>query len=161
IEADGFCLCGATACGNPAKHPRYKGWQADATAEEKVIGDWWSKKPQANIGIACGKVSNLTVLDVDVKPEVDGRDTLRELELEHGELPETPIVISGSGGLHYYFQYEPELRNAVKFAPGLDIRTEGGLVIGAGSRNKAGDYRWEAGFMLGDSGLVPAKMPQW
>src|SRR5262249_22963972 len=40
VEADGFCSCGAMACGNPAKHPRYKGWQADATADEKVIGDW-------------------------------------------------------------------------------------------------------------------------
>jgi hypothetical protein len=118
----------------------------------------WEEEPDANVGVACGKESNLTVLDVDGEA---GRETLRELELENGELPEGPIMLTPSGGCHYYFGYEAGISNAVRFAPGLDIRTEGGLVIGAGSRNAKGWYDWEEMFKLGADGLMPPAMPKW
>src|SRR5208282_3814370 len=102
----------------------------------------------------CGET--LTVLDVDGD---EGRDTLRELELEHGELPEMPIAHTGSGGLHYYFKFEPGLNNAVRFAPGLDVRTEGGFVVGVGSKTK-GLYVWEAGAEMA-ADFQPAQMPVW
>jgi hypothetical protein len=158
IEADSYCSCGATACKSAGKHPRIKDWQILATCDEDEIRKWWQQWPGANIGIACGQSSNLTVLDVDGDT---GRETLRALELEHGELPETPIAITGSGGAHYYFAYERGPNNAVRFAPGLDIRTEGGLVVGVGSRNGKGSYAWEAAFTLGSDGLLPAAMPRW
>ena len=157
IEGDGECSCGKLKCGSAGKHPREVGWQESATTDEDQIREWWRQWPTANIGIATGKGSNLTVLDVDGD---EGRETLRALELEHGELPETPIAISGSDGDHYYLLFEEGLPNAVKFAPGLDIRTEGGLVIGVGSRNKKGAYRWEIAFPLSDT-LKPARMPRW
>jgi hypothetical protein len=47
----------------------------------------------------------------------------------------------------------------VRFAPGLDIRTQGGLVIGVGSRTKR-PYLWEAIAPLSFD-LMPAKMPAW
>jgi hypothetical protein len=47
----------------------------------------------------------------------------------------------------------------VRCAPGLDIRTEGGFVVGAGSANARGRYHFEVGSSLAD--LPPAKMPQW
>jgi hypothetical protein len=138
------------------KRPIEAGWQASATTDESAIRAFFERYPDANIAVACGQKSNLTVLDVDGDL---GRDTLRELEMEHGELPEGPIVHTGRGGNHYYFRYEASLGNAVRFAPGLDIRTEGGLVIGAGSRT-AGDYVWDASFTLADN-LKPPRMPEW
>jgi hypothetical protein len=158
IEADRQCSCGKLQCASAGKHPRNKGWQVEATTDEATIRNWWTVEPEANIGVACGKCANLTVLDVD--PQHGGSETLRELELEHGELPETPVAHTGSGGRHYYFAYEPGLSNAVGFAPGLDIRTEGGLVVGVGSFNLHGGYAWEVGFELSDK-LQPAKMPLW
>jgi hypothetical protein len=92
----------------------------------------------------------VTVLDVDGD---EGRETLRALELGHGELPETPVAITGSGGAHYYFTFEEGLQNAVKFAPGLDVRTEGGLVVGVGSKTTH-QYQWEAAFSLGALRMV-------
>jgi RecA-family ATPase len=130
--------------------------QSDATADESAINKWWGANPEANIGVACGKESNLTVLDVDGEP---GRDRLHELEREHGALPECPIVITGSGGEHRYFQYEPGLNNAVRFDRGLDVRTQGGLVIGAGSANAYGEYLFDAAATLKD--VEPPKMPSW
>jgi bifunctional DNA primase/polymerase-like protein/AAA domain-containing protein len=156
LEADRQCSCGKLECQSGGKHPRQKDWQKLATTDETQIGQWWRDWPHANIGVKCGADSNLTVLDVD--GEV-GRETLRTLELERGELPETPVAITGSGGAHYYFTFEEGLHNAVRFAPGLDIRTEGGLVVGVGSRTKQ-PYAWEAAFALGDD-LRPARMPDW
>jgi len=156
IKADRQCSCGKLDCPSGGKHPRLKDWQALATTDEAQIGLWWRDWPHANIGVKCGAGSGLTVLDVDGD---EGRETLRSLELERGELPETPIAITGSGGAHYYFAFEEGLQNAVRFAPGLDIRTEGGLVVGVGSRTKR-TYEWEAAFPLGDE-LSPARMPKW
>lgn len=156
IEREG-CSCGKLACPSAGKHPRIKDWQILATCDESEISAWWKTWPGSNIGVACGEASNVTVLDVDGD---EGRWQLRDLEGENGELPETPVAITGSGGAHYYFAFEAGLGNAVKFAPGLDVRTEGGLVVGVGSRTKQ-PYRWEAAFTLGSEGLMPARMPQW
>jgi Bifunctional DNA primase/polymerase, N-terminal/AAA domain/Primase C terminal 1 (PriCT-1) len=157
IEPEG-CSCGRLVCSSAGKHPRIRDWQTLATCDEDEIRKWWEAWPNANIGVACGDSSGITVLDVDGD---EGRATLRELELVHGDLPETPIVLTGSGGCHYYFVFQEGPNNAVRFAPGLDIRTRGGLVVGAGSRNGQGPYVWEEAFKLGSEGLMPARMPQW
>lgn len=155
-EADGECSCGKLQCESLGKHPRHKGWQEEATILPEKIRAFWDENPTANIGVACGKVANLTVLDVDGE---EGRETLRNLELEHGELPETPRVITGRGGEHYYFQHIPGAQNAVRFASGLDIRTDGGLVVGVGSRT-TGEYAWEASATISES-FRPAVAPEW
>lgn len=156
IDPDKECSCGKLNCSSAGKHPIPKGWQTEATIDEDQIRRMWKEHPDANIGVACGEESGLTVLDVDGD---QGRETLRVLELEHGELPETPIAITGSGGNHYYFQYEPTVQNAVRFAPGLDVRTQGGLVIGVGSKTRR-KYDWEAIAPISYQ-LQPAKMPPW
>jgi hypothetical protein len=151
----GKCSCSKPEC-NPGKHPIEFGWQAAATTDEAVIRAWWQRYPEANIGVACGAASDLTVLDVD---GVLGRETLRDLELANGELSEVPMVLTGRGGLHLYFKFEPSLGNAVKFADGLDMKSEGGYVVGAGSRT-TGDYVWDVALALGDD-LTPPKMAEW
>ncbi len=90
IEHDGFCSCGATACASAGKHPRITAWPNEATTDEPTICAWWRQWPTANVGVACGAASNLLVLDVDVKHGHDGISILRELELEHGDLPAGP-----------------------------------------------------------------------
>lgn len=79
------CSCNKTQCGTPAKHPRIMEWQRGASRDERVIRGWWTKWPQANVGVATGRGSGLLVLDVD--PDKGGADSLRELEAEHGPLP--------------------------------------------------------------------------
>jgi hypothetical protein len=154
IEEDRECSCGKLQCSSAGKHPIFSGWQTEATTDETQIRAWWKEHPQANVGVRCGET--LTVLDVDGDL---GRETIRELELANGELPETPIALTGSGGQHYYFKFEPGLSNAVRFAPGLDIRTEGGLIVGVGSKTK-NPYLWEASATL-SANFRPAQMPLW
>jgi putative DNA primase/helicase len=146
IERDRECSCGKRQCSSAGKHPRLTDWQGLATRDEGQIAAWWKQWPDANVGVKCGRDSGVTVLDVDGEM---GRETLRDLEMENGELPETPIAITGSGGAHYYFKFEPETGNAVRFTPGLDVRTEGGLVVGVGSVTKRA--YWSTGFVLGST----------
>ena len=59
-----------------------------ATRDAEQIRRWWTETPDANIGVATGKVSGISVVDVDIKPREDkhGDETLRELTDKHGSL---------------------------------------------------------------------------
>lgn len=86
-------------------------------------GDWY--------GIATGKRSGVWVLDLDVK---NGKNGLRSIS-ECGELPDTRTVRTRSGGLHLYFAYDEAdpIGNRVGILPGVDVRGDGGFVVGPGS----------------------------
>ena len=160
IESDGECSCGKFGCLSAAKHPRITAWTDEATTDDKRIRAWWGQWPNANIGVACGAASNLLALDVDVKNGHYGIATLRDLELANSELPSGPIALTPTGGRHCLFQHESGIRNAAGFADGLDVRTEGGFIVGVGSRTKPGHYLWEEAFKLGPD-LMPPKAPAW
>ena len=49
------------------KKPLTKNGFKDAVTSAFRVNKWWRDHPDANIGIATGQVSNLAVLDVDVK----------------------------------------------------------------------------------------------
>lgn len=140
----GKCTCENTDCGSPGKHPRSRNGFKDATTDEEKIINWWNAWPDANIGLATGKVSGVVVLDVDAKN--GGIENLDLLEDKHGKLPVTLIVQTGGGGLHYYFKYpEGGLKcSAGKLAVGIDIRGDGGYVVVPPSNHQSGnEYVWQ------------------
>jgi hypothetical protein len=97
----------------------------DATIDERRIRSWWSRWPRAMVGVPAGDASDVSVLDIDNKSE-DRHAALAALEAEHGPLPETVTVRTGSGGSHRLFKYGGvEIRNRAGFAPGLDTRGDG------------------------------------
>ena len=112
------------------KSPRLNKWQDAATTDPELIEQWWTQWPNDGVGIACGEASGIFVIDVDVAGGKTGDRTLADLEAQHGELPETYTVRTGSGGWHYYFRFDPArpIRNGI-LGPGLDIRGEGGQVL--------------------------------
>lgn len=145
---DPRCSCDKE-CGNRiGKHPRWHEYDLpngvkNATTDEKQIIKWWNRWPLANIGIASGRHS-FDALDVDVKPEVDGNETLYGLEQGHGNLPDTVEQIPGGGGRHLLFKYSGKMSNRVKFAPGLDTRSDGGYIVAPPSLHKSANYyKWE------------------
>lgn len=105
-------------------------------ASDKEIMSWAKLEDELNIGIACGKVSNITVVDIDGD---EGMKSLSELNL-----PETYRVSTGKG-IHYYFQYcpNPAVNNAVRILPGIDVRTEGGYVVSPFSKHRTGNIYTE------------------
>ena len=80
----------------------------------------------------------------------------------HGPLPTTPLVHSGGGGLHYYFQLSSRgtVGNTISFAPGLDTRALGGLIILPPSQHASGlPYAWDVDVDLETTPLAQA--PEW
>ena len=137
------CTCGSLACKYPGKHPRTKNGVKDASADPGVVAEWWRRWPDANVALATGKPSGVDVLDVD--PRYDGDGTLREWELQYGELPTTPTSLTGGGGSHILFRYTPGLKNSNgSMGAGLDWKTTGGYVILPPSDHFSGRrYEWE------------------
>ena len=142
---EGHCTCNSS-CRSPGKHPRTRNGLKDATTDPAKINRWWTKWPDANIGIATGKQSNLVVLDVD--PDHGGKSSLDDLTASYSEF-ETLSQVTGGKGRHYFFEYPESLEavksSAGKIGKGLDIRADGGYIVAPPSTHLSGDkYQWEA-----------------
>ena len=75
------CACRRSICKAVGNHPRLRGWVEAATTDYATIRRWWTKTPEASIGIATGSRSGVIVLDVD--PRNGGLRSIEELEQEH------------------------------------------------------------------------------
>lgn len=127
-------------CNAATKAPLVTGWQKNACNDPDQIEKWWNRWPEAMIGVATGKINKIVVLDVDVKNDVDGFQTIdtKGFFMSPGYSVDTP-----SGGAHFYFRLPATAKSALrssvsKVGSGLDVRGEGGYVIGAGSVNAQG-----------------------
>lgn len=162
---DGTCDCTppGEACsrGNPGKHPWTRNGLLDASNEPGQIRAWWTKWPEANVGVrtGCGieDGSDLWVLDID--PKHGGEISLAELEAEFGEIHCPNKVRTGSGGWHLYFVADDEerRRSGTDLRPGVDWRCDGGYVIAPPSLHHSGArYEWYEG-----GGQYLTRAPGW
>jgi Bifunctional DNA primase/polymerase, N-terminal len=119
-----------------------------ATSDAAQIKRDWARWPDANIGIATGPESGFWVVEADTLEghDVDGVASLKQLEAEHGALPETLTAESPSGSQRRYFKWRAGVtiqNSASKIAPGVDVRGDGGMVIAPPSvKPGKGAYRW-------------------
>ena len=128
-----------------SKVPDLADWPRLATTDPAVIDDWWTNgHAGAGIGIATGAESGIFVLDVDDNGRDKlGKDSLLTLTQEHGELPETPLVLTPGGGWHFYFRW-PGFNPKESLGEWLDIRAEGRQVLAPPSTHpNGGMYEWE------------------
>lgn len=108
------------------KHPPIKAWQEAATTDAETIANWFTHLYRDHgVGIATGAASGVWVLDVD------DWEALANLEEEHGPLPATYSVTTGSGGIHQYYAVPngQTITNANQLPRGIDVRGEGGQVV--------------------------------
>ena len=102
----------------------------DATHDPDKARGWWELTPKCNVGIVCGKPSgNIVIIDVDNKDGVDGYENMREWEMEHGDMPETVTCCTPTGGLHFYYKVDREVRPSVNKELGIDIRGDGSYAV--------------------------------
>ena len=133
------------------------GSRAPLTTSDEVE-QFLAEHPNANYGIVTGTISDLVVLDVDGP---DGEESLRALKAQHGRLPKTVTVMTGRG-YHLYFRHpgRPIRNSAKRLGRGLDVRGEGGYVVGVGSVHPSGEvYEYADG--RGPSSVDIAEMPDW
>lgn len=128
----------------------------DATTDLDQIRTWWTEHPSANIGIATGKVSGISVLDVDTKDGAGGDITLAALLAEHGQtLDGHARQTTWSGGWQYIFTYHPRARHGAGcYGRGLDGRNDGGFIVAPPSLVHGQPYVWSGPG-------VPQPMPEW
>ncbi len=142
------------------KAPMLKKWnQFDHTPDRSVFS------LDRNIGILCGRVSGITVLDIDVKDA--GLDIWKKIECVYPSFM-TPTVRTPSGGLHLYFKYERSLqsssrlivrRSASNTKIGWDILNDDRQAVAPPSRDVANgkQYKW----IISPAKYKPIRMPKW
>lgn len=135
------------------KRPATEHGLKNASTDPDTIREWWTRWPNANIGIALPH--DLVGVDIDVK-DVDGHATMAELAAQHGGLPETLTVETTTGGRHLYFKKPPEVRvkNRAGIRPGIDVRAHGGYLVAPPSTIDGRAYQW-----IGQARMVDC--PQW
>jgi putative DNA primase/helicase len=156
------CSCqNGRDCSSPGKHPRIRSGEnhSNATTDREQIREWFNRWPDANILIITGEISGIEVLDIDEKN--GGFESLHELERRNGDLPDTPISLTGGGGEHRIFEYGGHFdTRAGEIADGIDARSDGGLIVAPPSLHPSGNrYEWEASAHPND--LSPAPVPDW
>jgi hypothetical protein len=121
----------------------------------------FAKYPNASsIGIATGKISNIFVVDIDVKNGGVGEESFRQLVEQYGDITDTVEAITWSGGRHLYFVYpEQGIGCMVGVRDGIDIRGDGGYVIAPPSEVEQNKYLWE--FSHHPDGIPIARAPEW
>jgi hypothetical protein len=128
------------------KKPFADGWQSEAKPDAKA----WTNGRDYNIGVATG--AGVVVIDIDMKKGVDGEANWEALGFE-----ESPFQIkTPSGGRHLYYKTAAPISNsASKIADGVDVRGQGGYVVGPGSQTEDGVYT-----VLHKAGAKMAAMPE-
>lgn len=121
----------------------WKEYQSRRPSESEVA-DWF--RGRAGIGVVCGRVSGLVVLDVE-----------HGMEGAFPPIPKTLTAVSQGGGFHHYFRYAEGVKQR-GFKSGSvhtgDLRTDGGYVVAPPSEGSKGRYRWVVHAPL-------AEVPEW
>ena len=144
IDKQGKCTCGNSTCSDAGKHPRVARGLKEASRDLAQIDAWFGKDaPLSNIGIVTGEISGITVIDVDIGDGKFGAESWADAIKDHGE-PQTLMAETGSGGMHFIFQYNSALKTASNvLGKGVDSRNDGGYIVGAPSRHRSGGvYKW-------------------
>src|SRR6478609_3584096 len=122
--SDGKCTCGKENCNSPGKHPRTRKGHLDASRDCKQQAEWWERWPEANPAVATGAINGIVVIDID--PAKGGTDSMRAMEEQYGQLPETVEVETGGRGLHLYFRYpaDTKIHSRNGWRPGVDVKAD-------------------------------------
>jgi putative DNA primase/helicase len=142
--------------GDRRKQPLIKQGFYAASNDPQQVTAWWTKWPDALVGVATG-ASRLAVLDVDVKdPKKYGPDSLDAIA--YSILHNTPIAHTPSGGWHCYFDPgDLDIPSSTHtLGPGLDVRASTGYVI---TPAPGSGYTWDPFYNLDTAAPLPA--PAW
>lgn len=126
----------------------------DATTDQRIIEQWWTRWPCAIPAIATGEASGVVGLDIDVRPAGSGFDSLGELGIAFH--PAGPTTHTPQGGCAVLFRWPGHFVKTCsgQLAPHLDIRGDGGSLILPPGPGRA----WDP-YLGPDTPLPP--MPEW
>jgi hypothetical protein len=148
------CGCGKLDCQSPGKHPIGPGATA-ATTSENIIREWWTRWPDANIGVRLPP----GVLAVDFDLYAAG--VAERLAAFAETNAPTVIQESGAGGEHWLYSFPPDIAppawgTSLDGQFGIDLIHHGHRYIVAepSTHWTGGTYTWRAPPVI--STLAPA-----
>lgn len=113
------------------KRPAHRGWRTrDYTNFDPFA--WLARS--GNVGLRLAPAD--LVIDLDPRNIVPGDDPLGRLSAKVGvDLTDAPMVITGSGGRHFFWAKPGDMRVRAKLDgyTGIDFKTGGGFVVAPGS----------------------------
>jgi hypothetical protein len=115
------------------------------------IKSWFLQNPSANIGVVCGKVSNLVVLDLDSQELIEKyKDLIEDTKT---------LKVQTGKGMHLYFKH-PGHATFHSHKMHFDIQGEGAYVVMPPSKHPNGRvYEWMNGMDIIEDELLP--LPDW
>jgi P4 family phage/plasmid primase-like protien len=134
------------------KHPIIGEWNTRSTDNLETVSGWWTRNPDANIGVYC-QGSGFIVIDID--PRSGGIDSFEKFEEMLGfELPPTVEAYTGVynylgkevRGRHLYFKVEDgeQFVGNLKAAGlgGIDIKHNGYVMVAPSRHGSGVTYDW-------------------
>lgn len=144
-------------CVAGGKQPLTRHGFHDASADLATVHAWWSRWPEANIGMPTGIASGIDVVDIDVHAGGNGFDSFERARAQGLAEGWAWLARTPSGGVHaYYLRDTPadpaatsltEQRSWQVPSRHIDFRGDGGYVVvppsrtTAGAADEAGRYR--------------------
>lgn len=101
--------------------------------EYSQLRDWFhpDRQNNFNVGICCGRVSGIVVVDVD-----------EDASFWRSNRPSTPLEVrSGGGGHHFYYRHpmDKPIGNRTRVLHrAIDLRADGGVIVSGGSIHPSG-----------------------
>jgi hypothetical protein len=130
-----------------------------ASADPATVAMRARRHPNANIGLATGKISGVIVIDID--PRNGGNRTVERLEKQGKRFPKTVEATSCQGGRHLYYAYDAKVKRSGKDAlgRGIDVKMDGGYVVAPPSiwSKNGQSYRW----LRSPWRSAPGRLPSW
>jgi len=93
----------------------------------------WHNKITGNYAVLTGKVNNIVAVDLDTYKWEKDHLFVKTFGENYIELFNTYTVKSVNGGYHLYFEYDVDIRTTQNSDFFIDIRNDGGYVVGSGS----------------------------
>lgn len=151
VNEQGGCLCSKSTCQSIGKHPMVNDWQNNYFPSEVSVRQFWQLHPNANYGVI---TKGLVVIDVD---ERNGGDISFQTHLSSVIDSNTFIVRTGSHAKSKHIFYKDrnnEFRNIPNIFQGIDVKADGGYVVGAYSKHMSGNYYEVASLGGGDPNSI-------
>lgn len=123
-------------CVPGGKRPLTRHGFHDASTDAAIIGSWWSRWSDANIGIPTGAASGVDVVDVDVHSTGTGFPAFEQARRAGCVEGWAWLVRTPSGGAHAYFLRGAAREQRSWQVPGkhIDFRGNGGYIVVPPSR---------------------------
>lgn len=145
-------------CKPKAKEPLTVNGYKDATANEAIIRGWWTKWPNANIGLVL-EASGLIALDIDRHPEKpDGFEAFKRLRGKNEFAQKPPLSYSGGHGAHLILKH-PGGKMKGQLIGGVDIKADGYIILPPSIHPNGQLYQWRKGRSLLEG--EPVDCPEW